>query len=966
MSGIVIKEFHMKLHKGLLVCLLFTFSSIAFAVDFDLPHKEWRLISLPAAPPAAENTVEKVFGDDISGVYGTSWALYEYNSGINQYHELNKTDPVKQGVGYWMIQLSGKGVTLDLPAGSHASAPSIALTSSKNQNPQWNLVGSPFSDARSLDNFSVKIANGDMCGDAGCGLNEAKDKRLVHNKVWIYNGQGYEEKGLGDTINPWEGFWIPTLAGSGGYNLSLVAMASANNINSISASDDGVNLHLKMAGNFTEGSHFGFYIDADNNPNTGYNGVVNEITGADYLVESGIFYHYPKGAHGWKWKRVSTDSTMENSSTEAQAHIPLRLLNAGSTIKYLGSVASGDWSQKAYSQMTEYQLGSLGKTLHVDGKEGSDSSDGSAQHPLKTIQAALDRVKPGERIFIKKGLYHEALDMPVSGTEGKPVIIEGEKDANGNRLVRVHGGEGITVNWQRADEIGNGVYKTTELPNTFAMTLLKDGVFKDIPRLHASNSQDRKWLEGIQQEGDTGTSYTYKDIMALPDNTRFRAYYTQLEVNYWDGIEAVYTYDNGTTYLRFRGGDDPNGLQLYRAGGDTNKNGNLRESLLNDVLQEGATFKLHNRSYITIRGLNIDGAQNGVLIYGNNAHHNVIEDNDIVNGQRRVFIAQLAHDNVVRNNKLHMELLSHYRPGAWYQAQHLPDSQKRYQYAVAEHYYDAYKREIGRSTYSPLDDCGVFVNTAGGGNDIYSNEIYDTLGGVLGGQIGDIKIHDNTFHHISSVSTGLGDGPTYIYKNRLYNVHIGFRAQLVAQEKTELKAWIFENIIYNPDRLSSGVYLSVNTQLPLPQAEDEYATIYIYHNTFVNTGRDNQATAGNVSKKVFLINNLFYKSFLSVDRGGEIGHVDYNWFGDANIFADSSPHPYGQHNIENPQDEPWQLPETFPNRMLDFSLPAGSSAVNAGLDLSRPFVLDGVTHNALYGMSEGYFSGAGPNMGAVQ
>jgi hypothetical protein len=656
---------------------------------------------------------------------------------------------------------------------------------------------------------------------------------------------------------------------------------------------------------------------------------------------------------------------MENGSTQVQAHIPLQLLNIGNTIKYIAAVATNDWSHNVYSQMTAYQIDGVGKTLHVDGLQGSDSADGSMGNPFKTIQTALNKVKPGERVFIKKGLYHEALDVPVSGTQDKPIIIEGEKDANGNRLVRVHGGERITVNWQRADEIGSGVYKTTELPSTYAMTLLKGGVFKDIPRLHAENQQDRQWLEG--KDKATNTYYTYREVMALPDNARFKGFYTKgLEIYYWDGIEAVYTYDNGTTYIRFRKGDNPNELQLYRAGGDKNKYGNRKEGLLTDVLQEGATFKLHNQSYITIIGLNIDGAQNGVLIYGNNAHHNVIEDNDIVNGQRRVFIAQLAHDNVIRNNKLHMELLSHYRPGAWMGVHRLPDTQERYKYVVAEHYYNVYKREVGFSTYSPLDDCGVFVNTAGGGNDIYSNEIYDTLGGVLGGQIGDIKIHDNTFHHISSVSTGLGDGPTYIYKNKFYNVHIGFRAQLVALEKTELKAWVFENIFYNPDRLSSGVYLSVNTKLSLPENENEYATIRIYHNTFVNTGRDNQATTGNVSRNVFFLNNLFYRSFLSVDKEGEIGHVDYNWFSDTNIVSDGSPHPYGKQNIEDPQDDPWRLPEVFPNSMLDFSLPAGSSAANAGLDLSKPFTLDGVTHDSLYGMSQGYFKGARPNMGAVQ
>ena len=351
----------MKFFEYVLFGILFVFCSNVLAVDYNLPHKKWRLISLPAAPPAAENTVEKTFGDDISGAYGTDWALFEYNSEVNQYHELNKTDPIKQGIGYWIIQLSGNSVTLDLPAGSRPSTPSTALTSSKNQNPQWNLVGSPFPEAHSLSDFSIKVANSDICGDSGCSLGQAKDKQFVHNKVWPYNGQGYEEKGIGDTINPWEGFWIPTLPGSNGYSLSLVAKLAGNHIDRLSASDDGVNLNVKMIGNFIEGSHFSFFIDADNNPDTGYVKRSWNIRGAEYMVQGNGLYQYPDKAQGWSWDRISTDDiTMEKTSTQVAVHVPLHLLNVGSVIKYTAEVATNDWTtHTAYAQMLEYRIGSI-------------------------------------------------------------------------------------------------------------------------------------------------------------------------------------------------------------------------------------------------------------------------------------------------------------------------------------------------------------------------------------------------------------------------------------------------------------------------------------------------------------------------------------------------------------------------------------------------------------------------------
>jgi lysophospholipase L1-like esterase len=326
------------------ISLFFVFTSSALAVDYSLPNKEWRLISLPAAPPAAENSVENLFGDDISGIYGTGWTLFEYDSRANQYRRLNKTAPVKQGVGYWIIQLSGNTVTLDLPAGSHASASSIALTSSKNQNPQWNLVGSPFLGTRSLGDFSVKVANGDICGNSGCNLDQAKDKQLAHNKVWIYSGQAYEEKGVGDMINPWEGFWLPTLPDSSGYHLSLATQLASNYIDRLSVSDDGVNLNLKMAGNFIEGSHFSFFIDADNDSDTGY--TKGSFKGIDFMLEDNRLYRYPLGAQGWSWgDPIQTNISVNNSSTQAMAVIPFNLLNVGSVIKYSASVASNDWTK---------------------------------------------------------------------------------------------------------------------------------------------------------------------------------------------------------------------------------------------------------------------------------------------------------------------------------------------------------------------------------------------------------------------------------------------------------------------------------------------------------------------------------------------------------------------------------------------------------------------------------------------
>jgi len=52
--------------------------------------------------------------------------------------------------------------------------------------------------------------------------------------------------------------------------------------------------------------------------------------------------------------------------------------------------------------------------------------------------------------------------------------------------------------------------------------------------------------------------------------------------------------------------------------------------------------------------------------------------------------------------------------------------------------------------------------------------------------------------------------------------------------------------------------------------------------------------------------------------------------------------------------------------MPDFILPSGSQAINAGLDLSKSFTINGVTYNALPGMTSGYYRGVAPDIGAFE
>jgi hypothetical protein len=205
-----------------------------FAANYNLPNNQWRLISLPENPPSSGNTVEKVFGDDISGgVYGDNWVLYQYDTQKNSYGEaLKLNDSLEQGRGYWIIQKTGSAVTLKMPAGSVATPDSYALKIASvtgSNSSQWTLSGNPFSSPQTLGDFFLRTDSG-VC-TTPCDLEKAKAEKLLHNKVWIYDGSSYVLKDKPGELNSWDGFWAASLEKSLGLGLSLQKVgASQSNI----------------------------------------------------------------------------------------------------------------------------------------------------------------------------------------------------------------------------------------------------------------------------------------------------------------------------------------------------------------------------------------------------------------------------------------------------------------------------------------------------------------------------------------------------------------------------------------------------------------------------------------------------------------------------------------------------------------------------------------------------------------
>ena len=207
------------------------------SVNKQLPNNSWRMISLPATPPASANTVANILGDDINGTYLSDWRVWMYDESIGasgDYVDPGINGVMVPGEAYWVIQATGGTVTLDMPVGSErtpvttsarcaATAPRgcQARTLIAKSTDQWNMVGNPFYTRPSISNLRVSTSSGECADTNGCSITEAADQtaaNVQHNQFWTYNGSGYDVFGPGDSMEPWQGYWNPVLPGANAIN----------------------------------------------------------------------------------------------------------------------------------------------------------------------------------------------------------------------------------------------------------------------------------------------------------------------------------------------------------------------------------------------------------------------------------------------------------------------------------------------------------------------------------------------------------------------------------------------------------------------------------------------------------------------------------------------------------------------------------------------------------------------------
>jgi Protein of unknown function (DUF1565) len=69
------------------------------------------------------------------------------------------------------------------------------------------------------------------------------------------------------------------------------------------------------------------------------------------------------------------------------------------------------------------RLPGKGPAYHIDPNKGNDSGKGTKEAPWKTIQHALTRIKAGDTLYLRGGVYHENVAIRVSGRNDAPITL---------------------------------------------------------------------------------------------------------------------------------------------------------------------------------------------------------------------------------------------------------------------------------------------------------------------------------------------------------------------------------------------------------------------------------------------------------------------------------------------------------------------------------------------------------------
>ena len=587
---------------------------------------------------------------------------------------------------------------------------------------------------------------------------------------------------------------------------------------------------------------------------------------------------------------------------------------------------------------------------------GKDSSSGVKNAPLKTIGKAVAKAKPGDTVKLLPGIYSEQIVLKKSGRKGAVITISGTRGKNGEYLSVVQAPGQVLKNWTPAPEIGKNVWKTPleKRPDLVmrdgAMIAYINHLTMDLPR-RKSLPKEILDVHYTSKFGPNCKRLAGLDLLRMPDDVKI----THENLGYkresfWEVIGGVLSgWHKGYLYIRLPGDDDIANCRITATCG------------------EG--FLLENASFVTLKNLHVRASRIQVRIAGKSSN-NSIENCLLMHGGSRVRIDKTASKTTVRNNIMTCGFIRNDLFGL-----------RRADDMRGGALYEIFKYIVGTAL---SDDIGVA--NYGNGSKILDNIIVQGLIGIRA--FGpDVTVSGNVIHGMSSVGIVTGSLTSgHFFRNLVTNCGIPLRIHEYCNPKAKREEYHYNNLFVQGRHVGqhtlvhcyakmSRIYKADNKTAKthkIPKLSDHEKT-FVYHNTFWG-GNDSSAVLilsryARTFRKVmpfYVINNIFKDHPWYVTKSHEISgpNLLYAFVEQNKPRRDKAV--LKQNKILGVKESEKLWNKNAVPGLPDLSLAPDSPALNAAVDISKPFTVNGKKYPALPGFKKGYFKGKSPAFGALQ
>jgi len=399
------------------------------------------------------------------------------------------------------------------------------------------------------------------------------------------------------------------------------------------------------------------------------------------------------------------------------------------------------------TRLSVFPTGS-GNDIYVS-PDGDDGSSGTQAEPYETIQKAADVAQAGDVVHIMPGTYHEAVSVGNSGTVSEYILFMAEAD------VKLYGSVAaleLTGQDQWEYDSGSDSYKTNIGFRTY----------------HVSYEDQR--LFNYHQ-----SSYSFNDFVT-----------ESLSSN---GISGGYWSEGVWLYVKIPDGSDPDTHEMHVGSLAKGISLDSKSHIIFDGLEiayygidnYGTGIDIKESSNIIVRNCIIHNQRTDIRIRGENAHDNLVEDNELYDTTLQDWDWDMnkRHDtegsgvsmaggggNVIRRNTVHGPF-----------------------------------NGIAASTWGYLEDENYNYNC-----DIYENYLYDVTDDGLepeGTHI-NFRMWNNTFkdvfHPISLAP--ITRGPLYVFRNRILNA---LKSPLKYSNDFSGRVYVYHNSAYILDETRNAL-----------------------------------------------------------------------------------------------------------------------------------------------------------------